>query len=267
MTTSSRLVRVPVIAGVLVSLSVGVARADNPIAEGMRMLFRSFAPAGQAGANVEIAPEQLVQFLGPLKKLLTAEIHFFRKICHPNAEQLAAVRQTGEQEIESIAREYALLQRKNQHSGFPDARDLLMRAMEKGVAQIMPAEVAELYSEELAARREAHAHAATAMMTVVIDRAYLLSPEQFDKVHSAIAEQPDPQWLRNLQIYLYDEYAPMPGPNLLRPLLSDRQREILKSRTDRGMIHFGWESDLGLQMWGGGMELKELDEYPREETP
>lgn len=65
-------------------------------------------------------------------------------------------------------------------------------------------------------------------------------------------------WARNMQVYLYDEYAPMPDDNLLRPHLSERQQQILAGRTNYGRISFGWEQDLGLMTpWGdvGDVEL------------
>lgn len=230
---------------------------------GLRAVFQ---PRQKNGEDADIPPEMLQQFMPHLNKLLLAEIHFLRKICQPDPETLARLRQAGEEEIVSIARMYARLMRKNQHSGFPDARELLTFALRKRVEESLPEDAARRYREELAARTEASKQATQGMMTVILDRHLALTPQQYERVAETVGENWHEDWGQNLQVFLYDEYAPVPGPDVLNPLLNDRQRELLKDRANHGRIHFGWEQEIGIFNWGVGVALDELDEYPGEEA-
>jgi hypothetical protein len=258
-------------------MAVEVAPAARPVAPAVEAAparridllggFRAvFQPEQKKGADDDIPPDMLKQFMPHLNKLLVAEIHFLRKVCQPDPETLARLRQAGEEEIVSIAKMYARLMRKNQHSGFPDARELLSFALKKKAEELLPAAAARRYREELTARTEAGKQATQAMMTVILDRHLALTPQQYDQVAEAVGENWKEDWGQNLQVFLYDEYAPVPGPDVLNPLLNDRQRELLKDRANHGRIHFGWEQDIAVFNWGVGVALEELDEYPGEEA-
>jgi hypothetical protein len=254
---------IPVVLFVVVIASADVAYSQEGILGGIRRLFG----VDRRPAVVEMAepaPEVVNQFTPHLKKVLTAEIHFVRKVCRPDAEQLAAIRKAGVEQLDSVAKQYAKLQQGGRHSGFPDARELIAAGLQKTIDEVLPEEAAQRYRDENAARIEARRQAVTAMMTTLIDRELALTPEQFDQVDRAIGEKWDDQWGRNLQMFLYDQYAPMPHASVLTPLLNEQQKEVWKGRVNHGMIHFGWEQDLGVN-WMGGAELQELDEYPAAE--
>lgn len=251
------------VALLLIVSSSGPVRAQD-LLEGILDFFQPARPAARRQAERDIPDEMLNQFLPTLRKVLAAEIHFVRKVCRPDDEQLAAIREAGEKELKPIARTYASMMRNNQHTGFPDARDRVCAAMRRQVEAVMPEEAAERYREELEARRAALEEAGTGMMTVVVDRLVCLSPEQFDQVCKVAAANWEEEWLHNLQIFTYQEYAPIPPPNVLQKVLDPRQQELLRGRSNRSRIHFGWEQEM--RIFGmDDLALEELDEYPAAE--
>ena len=251
---------------ILLLLIVGFAepaRGQDIIKEILN-LFQPARPAMRQPAERDIPDEMLNQFLPALKKVLTAEIHFVRKVCRPDDEQLAAIREAGEKELKPIARTYASMARNNQHTGFPDARERVSAVLRRRIEALMPEETAQRYRDELAAREAAEKEAAVGMMTVVIDRLVCLSPEQFDKASEAIGKNWDEQWSGNLQVFTYEQYAPVPPPNVLQTFLDPQQQDLLRGRSSRSTIHFGWEQEMRV-LGGIEIELQELDEYPAAE--
>ena len=249
----------PLVLLLIVSSSGAVGAQD--ILEGIFEFFQPARPVGrQQQREKDIPDEMLKPFLPALEKVLTAEIHFVRKVCRPDDEQLAEIRQAGEKEMKAVARTYASMQRNNQHTGFPDARERICAELRKTIDAVMPEEAAQRYREEVAAREAADKQAGAGMMTVVVDGLVCLSPEQFDQTSEAIGQNWDKEWSRNLQVFTYEEHAPVPPPRVLQKILDPRQQQLLQGRSHRSSIHFGWEQEM--TVFGADIELEELDEYP-----
>lgn len=254
-----------VMTGLMLALiGAGTAIADERLLDRLLDIV-----SGTAGRSVPtdraVAVPMVVenQYSPLLKKMLTAEVHFIRKVCHPNATQLAEIRHAGQVKIAALAEEYAAIQ--NRHpSSWPDPRQSLTEVFQKHIDDCMSPEAAQRYRKEIAARDAARREAGVAMATAMIDRKVYFSPEQYERVAQKIDETWKELWSRNLQAFLYDQYAPTPDSTVLRPLLNQPQQSLWNwSRA--GSISFGWEQDLGLSTpWKEGVDLEELDEYPRE---
>lgn len=251
------------VALLLIVSSSGPVRAQD-LLEGILDFFQPARRAARPQAERDIPDEMLNQFLPTLSKVLTAEIHFVRKVCRPDDEQLAAIREAGEEELKSIARTYASMMRNNRHTGFPDGHERVCRVLREKVEALMPEEAAQRYGDELAARAAAEKEATVGMMTVVIDRLVCLSPEQFDQASEAIGKNWDEQWSGNLQVFTYEQYAPIPPPGVLQKFLDSRQQELLRGRPNHSTIHFGWEQEMRV-LGMNDLALEELDEYPAAE--
>lgn len=251
------------LASTLLFGSMGVARGGDGVADAVDVLRWLFRPARRAepavidAVEIKVGPDFVNQFTPLLNKLLTAELHFVHKVCEVDGEQLAQLQKVGKAKMAVMAKTYEKQQNRHQSSEWPDAREALTDAFQEQVDALLPEEVATRYREEIAGRRQAKHEAARDMMTVLIDRKLSLTPEQYEQAGEVIDEKWDPRWSKNMQMFLYDQYAPLPEANVLRPVLSERQRTMWESRTNHGLISFGWEQDLGLRTpWGDVGDLE-----------
>lgn len=206
--------------------------------------------------------QMLNQFLPPLKKVLTVEMHFVHKVCRPDDDQRAEIQSAGEREVDSVARTFATLQKNDRNSrvlAAGVARQRISAALRESVTAVMPEETARSYQEELEARAAALQEAGAGMMSVVVDRQVSLRPEQFDQLSAASIENWDQEWSSNLQIYNYDAYAPIPPARVLQKVLEPRQQDLLLGQP-RGTIHFGWEHEM--RVFGMDLNVDELAEHP-----
>jgi hypothetical protein len=241
---------------VALSLSLGgaleVARGEDGIGAFLRSLFEGnregeAQPDAREKAVMEDVPADFEnQFTPHLKKLLNAELHFARKVCGLDAEQFASLEKSGRLTIAAIAKTYGKQQNQHESHQWPDAAEMLTKAFQKQLDALLPADVASRYREEVADRRRAKKESARDMMVMLIDRKLSLTPAQYEQVENTVDQNWDPTWSRNMQMYLYDDYAPMPGGDILKSVLTERQQQVWASRTNYGRISFGWEQDLGL---------------------
>jgi hypothetical protein len=246
--------------------SAGAARGDDSVLGGLLRMFRFAnrpAPARPAPVArpvvVEAAEVPADVFTPKLKKLLTNELHFVRKVCRPDEGQLALIREAGSAEVDAIAEK---LSRSARTSYLPDARGLLTGALREKVEEVMPAEAARRYAEELAAREADRLDAAAAMATVLIDRRLELTSGQYAGVRERVRAEPAKQWSRDFYVLLfYEQYAKLPDAATIGPALSERQRAVWAAQPATGTIRFGWEQELGLD-WGGTVDLEDEEALP-----
>ena len=204
-------------------------------------------------------------FGAPLRRLLTAEIHFLRKIIALDEDQLALVRETGRAQVAALAAEFAAAQNQGQASNLPDPRERITGAIAKVLDEVVPGDRAARYRTEVAARFAARKQAALAMMMTIIDRKVGLTAKQHDEISAAISSSWQEPWSRQMYQYLYEDYAPLPDSSLLDSFFDEHQKRVWASRVNTGKMSFGWEHDAGIQVpWGGGDDLEELEQYPTE---
>ena len=220
-----------------------------------------FAPDVMEFEAAVADPAMADQFTPILKKILNTEIHFVRKVCRPNKEQLEAIHAAGMAAIGNIAQECARLQQKNVHGQWPDARKQVADALMKKVEEALPAETVARYKQEMAARAEGRKSAALGMMMVSLDRKLMFSPQQFEKARETVDKNWEDKWSRNLQVFGYDDYAPRPPQSVLGPLLNETQQEIWSQNQNYGQIYFGWEQEIGWMSVGNGAELEQATDF------
>lgn len=266
----------------LMLCAAGAARGEDAFGGLFRRLFgigdnaarqeRRAEPTLDLILDIEAPADFANQYTPLLTKLMTAELHFANKVCELDAAQLQKLTDVGRLTVAKISKMFES-QTFRGSPKFPDARQLITEAFRQEIEALIPPEAAARYRDEIAEREEARREAAREMMTMLIDRKLSLTPEQYAQIDEALAENWDANWSKNMQVYLYDEYAPMPHADVLQPLLTDRQRTIWASRGSRGQISFGWEQDLGLMApWGdvGDLEVEIAsppDEQLLEEEP
>lgn len=246
---------------------------DEAVAEGdeeaeaqgvVEMILGGFALPVQDDAGDDL-PANLRPFMPAFNQALTIEIHFLRKVSNPDEEQLKAIRAAGQTKILELARVVA----RNQHQAFNDesqgGRGPLQKALLASAKKVLPTDKYESYRKELEERKAARLRGACEMMTLNVDNTLSFSLDNYDKVVQLLTEKAQPQWTHTMQAFLYKEYCPLPGVELLKPLLNDRQQKIWsgKSRRSSGIV-FGWPANLGLQQWGLNAQLQELDDYSGE---
>lgn len=203
----------------------------------------------------------LQQFMPLLKRALTVEIHYLRKICNPSPEEVAAIRKASEAELPKLAKELNGGRNRGLMVDGKSTREKLIEVVESAAEKALPAEQARRYRDELKARADARLRGAAEMMTVHVDRRLAFSNEQYDRVPEILLEHWKSRWSRNLQPFTYGEYCPLPDAATLDSVLTDQQKKIWRSRGRDSRIGFGWESDVGFGQLGGATELKELDDY------
>lgn len=237
----------------------GVAKAVERLVEGNE---EPAAPAvnmvlANVGGNVD-------QFTPALKRLAAVEVAYVRKVCGPDAAQLAAIRKRVKAQVPQLAKRLAAAQ--NGRAGqlqFPNVRKLMTEALHDEIGKAMSAEKANAYAEEIAARDAAKTEAGIDMLTAQIDRSVYLAPAQYDKMKQAVRSAWKEEWSRNPQVFLYSEYLPTPDVKVTSPILNERQKEIWGARPHYGTISFGWEEDLGLGGFFGGAAIEEEEEEER----
>jgi len=250
---------IPTVLAVALLAATGTVHAADDFFGNVLKAFGIDAPrpappaAVRMAPPVEVGPGMAEPFVPQLKTLLRAELHFVRKVCSPDEAQMKEIIRAGLAGVDVVAKDFAAHQMRNDYQ-WPDARGLLAKAVERKVIEVMPADVAGRYADEIAAREKARKEAATAMMTAAVDRRLSLTPKQFDEVSAAIGDRFQNEWSRDLQIFLYDDYGPSPDPSAIGQVLSDRQRKVWGTRSDNGRILFDWEQGLGIS-WGGQVEI------------
>lgn len=209
------------------------------------------------------APQVGQQFLPGLNRALTIEIHYLRKICNPPEEQVAAIRKAARAGLPRLAKELNAGQNRGLQGNGKSTREKLVEIVLAAAKRFLPEEQAKRYEEELAARKAYRRRGAAEMMTILIDDRLSLSDEQYEKVPAALISKWEPRWSRNLQVFMYDGYWPVPDSGILDPILTDDQKKLwgAQRRNSAMNVWFGWEAELGLDQMGGGVELKELDDY------
>jgi len=238
----------------------GDAQAVQGVVEMLLGAFNGPAPADDGNIPANLRP-----FMPALNDALTIEIHYLRKCCNPDEQQLKALRAAGEKKIVEIAQIVA----RNQHQAFNNevlgGRGPLLEGLLAEAKKVLPAEKYDSYRKEVEARQAARLRGACEMMTLTVDHTLSFPPDVYDKVVQLLTENSQPQWTHTMQTFFYQDYCPLPGVELLKPVLNDRQQKIWSGKERRtSSISFGWPANIGLQQWGLNVKLKELDDYSRE---
>lgn len=249
----------------LVLGSAGVAQGEDPVRGVLRFLFGR----GEGGATVQgtvdlindVPADFVNQYTPLLTQLMTTELHFANEVCELEPEQLRTLKDAGRKKVAELSKLFEHHQNQNRlGSDTPNPRKLITDVFQEQIDTLVPADVAKRYREEVAARQEFKDEAAREMMAMLIDRKLSFEPEQYDRALVALEDDWNPEWSVNLQMFLYDDFAPMPKRDVLQPLLTDRQRRIWDVQSGhRGRISFGWEQDAGLMTpWGdvGNLEVE-----------
>jgi hypothetical protein len=135
----------------------------------------------------------------------------------------------------------------------PDSRKLVQQALQQKIAELVPAEVAERYRAELAARDQAQREAAREMMLLHIDRRLLLTAEQYDALAAAIDRNWNDAWTTNLEAYWHEAFAPMPPIDMLAPHLTASQRAMWEQRTTSDPANGIWFNNFEIDMPAGNV--------------
>ena len=197
-------------------------------------------------------------------KVMTAELHFLKKVCEPTDEQFDKFHETGLLAVALTCKHYEDLQKIRQAaSEWPQPQERITAALARAVDQSMSAEVAQRYRDELKARQEAHRAASAGMMLVHIDQQLMLAPDQYQAIREALEKDWNSGWSTGIRLFMYPQYARMPESHVLRPHLTDRQRKLWSARPNHGTVNFGWQMELGMQdFFGAGVELQAFEKKP-----
>ena len=250
-------------------------KADwNVFARAVERLFVGEEPEAVEGIMAledaiigDVNNPQLQRFLPVLNRVLTIEIHYLRKICNPDAQQLEQIRTAGKSQLLAIGKKLV----QNEHNAFRNvdngARGLLLDALLESTEEVLPAEKYEKYLAELQQRKAARIEGACELMTMHVDHSLSFSVEEYDKVVEVLVKHAQPQWSSNLQTFLYPEYCPLPDSSVLNPVLNERQKKVWQGKSrPNSSISFGWPQNIGIDQLGGGIQLEELDDYSGEDA-
>jgi hypothetical protein len=200
-------------------------------------------------------------YLPSLLVVLTAELHFVKKVCSPNETQFNDIHRAGREAILSLAETYVDLKRKRAKPvTWPRPNETIEQALVEAVGQFMPAAVAKRYSTEIAARMEARRAADAATIVTLIDRHVMLDPNQQQEILTAIRDSWKPYWSRESVVFFYPQYATLPGPDVLSPHLSDPQQRLWSYLPKRRSVSIPWQLHFNANEMFGVRGLEEFSD-------
>jgi hypothetical protein len=204
-------------------------------------------------------------YLPSIRVVLTAELHFVKKVCSPNEKQFNDIHRAGREAILSLAQTYVDLKRKRaKPETWPSPNESIEQALVEAVGQFMPAAVAKRYSTEIAARMEARRAADAATIVTLIDRQVMLDPNQQREIFTAIRDNWKPYWSSESVVFFYPQYATLPDPDVLSPHLSDSQQRLWSYLPKRRSVSIPWQLHFNAnEMFG----VRGLEEFPNPDAP
>lgn len=240
--------------------AVGELLGDEPERPARAVRPAQFAPPAVAVKD-NVKADFVNMYTPFVKKVLTTELYFVKKVCQPADEEFDEIHRAGLLEVAITSKHYEELQKIRQSANqWPDPRVRISAALMKQIKESVSDEAAEKYSQEIAARAEAHQDAAAGMMLVHIDAELLLSPDQHDEIAETLKGKWNKAWSSGPRLFMYPQYARLPESHVLRPHLSDLQRTLWSQRSNNSSVNFGWQMELGLQDWFGvGVELEAFE--------
>lgn len=182
-----------------------------------------------------------------LKVLYSGELHFIRKVCQPTPEQLAQIRKESDALFNAHVKKFAKLvnQQNRGNVEFPDPRQEMTKQLAELIGKIQSPEAATRYRQELEFREAARRKTAIDNIVMRLDRELALSPEQSAKLTAVMTEKFNPQWTKQMCVFLYsEEYSPLPDGKLVTPILNDAQKKIWSAMPTGYGISFGWQGEL-----------------------
>jgi hypothetical protein len=220
---------------------------------------RASAQFGVVARDANDAPA----FEQTFRKLLTAELHFVRKVCQPTDDQFNQIHRAGLGAI-------AALNINRVGVAIPDTRgstnsltkvdpnDAIAAALANTIKQVMSEEVWSRYTQEIQARAELRRRASAAMIVQMIDREAVLSGEQFELLEASILEHWSPETSDAYTVMAYPMYATLPDASVLRSHLSSLQHRLWAYRPNFRNVSLPWTMQLGLNEFLGA----ELEPFP-----
>lgn len=194
-----------------------------------------------------------------LKRRLTTELHFLRKVCEPSAEQFKLIHQEGLDAVESLAIDYAELQRKRTDvNKWPEPRAFLCDVLQQAVVKVMDDATAAAYQDEIDAREESLRDANVAVVMNLVDGRVVLDADQMAEISDKLKRDWNPDWSSGIVMFTYPQYAVLPSSDVLRPFLSPLQQQLWSYRPTRRNVRLSW------QLMFGANELfaASLPEFP-----
>ncbi len=199
-------------------------------------------------------------FTPPLKKVLTAELHFVKKICNPTDEQFDKIHVAGLAKVNELAQLSAIQQRARTKS--PDLSDpngRIASALVEAVKEILPSETAARYAEEIEARVEARRAATVGVIVTLIDQQVLLDPAQQESLAEALRENWNHDWSSAQIAVMYPMYATLPDADLLDPQLTTLQKKLWTYRPGQRNVRLPWDFEFNVTKMLG---MRELEAFP-----
>jgi hypothetical protein len=181
-------------------------------------------------------------FLPRLQAVLTAELHFIKKVCGPDEQQFNNIQRAGQERILALARQYSELKRKRAKLGsWPPATEKVIDALADAVVENIPADAAETYRSEIAARLDARRAADASAVVIMIDRQVMLDPQQQQALFEALRDGWQPHWSNAYLSHTYSNYAVYPETEVLSPHLAELQQRLWIGRPRRRYASLMWQ--------------------------
>jgi hypothetical protein len=195
-----------------------------------------------------------------LERALTVELHFVKKVCRPTQSQFDRIHRAGLDAIWDIAQTYLYLQRElKSPETWPGPNEAIAEVLQQAVERTMPDEVADEYRAEIVARFDAAIDADAAAIVNLVDQQTILGPTQQEQLHQTIRQNWNPRWSRRNVVLLYPQYAQLPGADVLKPHLSERQQQLWSYRPEPRAVRLSWEVYLGTSQLSAAGQLEPFD--------
>jgi hypothetical protein len=233
----------------------GKSPFDDPAADGAGGKARGAATAKVEFIERADAPGRLVQLKGviqpaqpnraPLvqqltnqaRPLLRAELIFARNVCQLNRDELRKINRAAQEMLDEVVaklvdaqfqpRARVVVGQGQVHPHSLDSQQLL----HDGLVAVMKKNLSDAqwsrYEAEMQKRDESRKRATIRYLVDAIDRELYLTPEQCDRLETALGDHWDGAWTMYLENHLFgNKHYPTTIDPLVTPLLSEAQRKV-----------------------------------------
>lgn len=242
-----------------------VAVGDDIFGDLFRAIGRAVAPRRAAPARVQVQafdqirpePGLVNQFMPHLQKVLTAELHFVKKVCDPDEKQFETIHRAGAAASTRVAKLLQQIeQSRSANRQWPNPHQLIAEELLSAVESVMDDATSEDYRRELELRWETDRQAALNAVILAVDDELLLSLEQIEPVSRRIEDNWKADWQNPLRLVMYGQYIDLPEAQTLESELTELQYRVLDALPPRPNIRFGWQTELGFHAFVGGGDLE-----------
>ena len=209
--------------------------------------------------------QQLVAQMTPqLRPMLKAELRFFLSLCPVTDDQRKQLKPVVARSLSQAALRTAVMQKQmnrgwnpNQPPQFPDPQQIFGERFGRFAEDVLPADVAANYRQEIEEREQLRREATVLMLVARLDHNLVLTAEQRKKISESLLADWQPSWSQQIEFIAQNEYMIQLPDKCLTPHLTKEQRAVWQGIT-KTFFGFNINGVFGALEAGDDDDLKDL---------